>query len=315
MTDPQVTGDAPFGGSWRPPQRGSSLWFVTVTAGAPRARTLGAALRRARDAKKITVRLLATQLGVAHSTVSKWENAKQVPDIESVVAFLQACDVTGPARERIMQLVRGTTDPNWLVPGTASEGLTGVLECERIANEIEEWSPLLIPGLLQTPDYARAILSNDDTLSPKELDALVNLRLARRDVLTKVRDDEAGLGPAEYTALISENALGERVGGSRVLASQLRYLQELAELPTISILVVRSRGNWHPGLSGPFILYRFEDADPILHLEHHRSSAFLYNETDILSYKAALTSIRRLTMDTKEASQFIVSLINEVEAE
>jgi transcriptional regulator with XRE-family HTH domain len=263
----------------------------------------------------MTVRQLAAQIGVSHSTVSKWENAVQVPDLESVVAYLQACGVTGQARERVLQLVRGTTDPNWLAGGLqdASEGLMGVLECERLATEIDEWSPLLVPGLLQTPDYARAILGTDPTLSPKELDALVAVRIGRRENLTKVRDEETNLGPADYTALISENALRERVGGNVVLSEQLRYLLELAKLPTVTILVIRARQDWHPGLSGPFILYRFAEAPPIVHIEHHRSSAFLYEVDDILAYKAAATVIRRRALSAEDSSAFIGEVINEVE--
>jgi len=285
---------------------------VTVTAGAPRARTLGAALRKAREAKNLTVRELASRIGMSHATVSKWENAKQVPDLENVVAYLQACDVTGEARERVLQLVRGTTDPNWLVPGGSQE-LIDLLECERTAVEIDEWSPLLVPGILQTADYARAILSASVTLSPRELDGLIKVRVGRRKILTDVRDEEADLGPADYTALISENALRERVGGDRVLVEQLGYLGELAELPTVTIYVVPSRQDWHPGLSGPFILYRFGDASPIVHLEHHRSSAFLYDEGDILAYKAAATVIRRRAMSTEDSLRFIEQVRNEVE--
>jgi len=312
MTDSQAGNDGPIGRTWRPPQRGSSLWFVTVTAGAPRARTLGAALRKAREAKNLTVRELASRIGMSHATVSKWENAKQVPDLENVVAYLQACDVTGEARERVLQLVRGTTDPNWLVPGGSQE-LIDLLECERTAVEIDEWSPLLVPGILQTADYARAILSASVTLSPRELDGLIKVRVGRRKILTDVRDEEADLGPADYTALISENALRERVGGDRVLVEQLGYLGELAELPTVTIYVVPSRQDWHPGLSGPFILYRFGDASPIVHLEHHRSSAFLYDEGDILAYKAAATVIRRRAMSTEDSLRFIEQVRNEVE--
>lgn len=265
----------------------------------------------------MTVRQLAAEIGVSHSTVSKWETAKQVPDLESVVAYLQACGVTGEARERVLSLVRGTTDPNWLasgLPDTSSQLLAGVLECERIATEVDEWSPLLIPGLLQTADYARAILGSDERLSPKELDALVKVRIGRRDNLTKIRDEESNLGPFEYTALISENALRERVGGQAVLAEQLRYLLELAELPTVTINIVPARQDWHPGLSGPFILYRFADAPAIVHLEHHRSSAFLYEDGDIQAYRAATTVIRRRAMGVEQSLAFIGEVINEVES-
>lgn len=291
---------------------------MTVTAGSPRARTLGGSLRRTREATGRSVRELASKLGMSHATISKYETAQLVPNVENVVAYLQEVGVTGDARERILRLVRGDNDPSLLASerAGASEGWVGVLECERTANEIVQWAPLLVPGPCQTRETAHAILSHDDTLSPKELDALVDVRVRRREILTNVRDEEAGLGPAEYTTLISENALYERPGGIQVAIAQLRYLLAMAEeLPTLTIRIVPARGEWHPGLSGPFIYYSFADSDPIVHLEHHKSSAFLYDASDVTAYKAAATVIRRRAMSPEESAGCIARVINELENE
>ncbi|HEX3783967.1 MAG TPA: helix-turn-helix transcriptional regulator [Pseudonocardiaceae bacterium] len=288
---------------------------MTVTAGAPRARTLAGALRKAREATGKSVREFARVLGMSHATVSKWENTRLVPDVEQVVAYMQAAGVTGEARERVLQLVRGSDDPSWLASGLAgaSQGLAGVLECERTATEIVQWAPLLVPGPCQTRDTAHAILRHDEALSPKELHALVDVRVGRRKILTDIRDEAAHLGPVEYTALISENALYEQPGGHQVAIEQLRHLLTVAELPTVSLHVVRARGEWHPGLSGPFILYHFADDDPIVHLEHHKSSAFLYDAGDITAYKVATTVIRRRAMTPAESTSFITNVLNELE--
>lgn len=317
MDVPQPDSTAPFGGTWPLPYPTSKLWYVTVTAGTPRARTLAGALRKAREATGMSVRSLATALGVSHATVSKWENARMVPDAESVVAFLQAVGVIGDARERILSLVRGNQDPSWLAAGMAgaSQGLAGVLECERAAVEIIEWAPLLVPGICQTRDTAHAIFRHDESLSPRELDALADIRVNRREILTNARSDDESLGPADYTALISANALREQIGGKEVAADQLRYLLSMAELPTVTIQVVPAGDDWHPGLSGPFILYNFADTDPIVHLEHHSSSSFLYDAADIRKYKVASTVIRRKAMSSEESAQLIADVINELEIE
>lgn len=317
MDDPQPDSAAPFGGTSRLAYTTSRLWFVTVTAGAPRARTLAGALRKARVASGMSVRGLAAALGVSHATVSKWENARMVPDAEGVVAYLQAVGVTGDARERILALVRGGNDPSWLASGLAgaSQGLAGVLECERTASDIVEWAPLLVPGMCQTRETAQAIFCYDESLSPKELDALIDVRIKRRDILTEARGEDGSLGPADYTALIGANALRERTGGKDVALEQLRYLLTMAELPTVTVHVVPSGGDWHPGLSGPFILYDFADADPIVHLEHHSSSGFLYDEADIRKYKVATTVIRRRAMSAEDSAGSIAQVINELESE
>jgi transcriptional regulator with XRE-family HTH domain len=275
---------------------------------------LAAALRKAREASGMSVRELARTVGMSHATISKWENARLVPDVENVVAYLQAVAVTGDARERILSLLRGSHDPSWLASGLtgASQGLAGVLECERTAVEIVHWAPLLVPGPCQTRDTAHAILDNDDMLSPKELNALVDVRLRRREIFTNQRDD---LGPAEYTALISANALRERPGGKQVAANQLRELMAISGLPTVTIQVVPSGGEWHAGLSGPFIFYNFVDAEPIVHIESLKASAFLYDESDVLAYRVATSMIRRRAMSPADSLELIADLINELESE
>lgn len=300
---------------------------MTVTAGSPRARTLGAELRKARERASVTrgdgsparmtVRELASRIGVSHASLSKWENGHVVPDAEQVVAFLQECGVTGEQRERVLMLVRGTTDPNWLtggIPGV-SQGLAGVLECERTAIEMIEWQPLIVPGLLQTPDTARVILGSDETLTPRELDGLVSLRMGRREFLTKARNEEANLGPIDYTALIGEHALREGVGSARVTADQLRYLLELCALPAVTVQVVPAGTGWHPGLPGPFILYRFTDSDPIVVLEHLSTTAFLYDDKDITAYKTATTKIRNRALAQEATSELIAQMLAELEDE
>ena len=286
---------------------------MTVTAGAPRARALAAALRRRRQTTPLSVRELARVLGVSHATVSQWETAKRVPDVESVASYLQAVGVTGDEREQILELARGADNPSWLASGVpgASNGLAGVLECERTTTEIVEWCPLVVPGLLQTREYAQAILDNEASLSEREIDGLVQTRIDRRKVVTDERDDD--LGPAEYSAMIGEYALHERVGGKRSLIDQLRQLLEFAKLPTVTVRIVRSGGDWHPGLAGPFILYNFADAPSIVHLEHHKASVFLYDENDITSYKVAATVVRRRAMNPDDSTGFIAETINELE--
>jgi hypothetical protein len=259
------------------------------------------------------VREVARQLGISHATVSAWLNAKRVPDPEAVSAYLQACGVTGDDRETIMELARGAEDSSWLavgVPG-ASQGLSGVLDCERTTTEFVAWCPLVMPGLCQTRDYARSILNHDPVLTEREIESLVETRIQRRSVFMDTRDDD--LGPAVYTALINETVLSERVGGKEILLAQLRELIELSRVPTVTIRIVPRAGDWHPGLVGPYILYNFADSPPIVHIEHLKSSAFLYEENDIAAFKMASSALRRRALTPDETVQRIKEAITELE--
>jgi hypothetical protein len=235
-----------------------------------------------------------------------------VPSPEDVSAYLAAIGITGQQREEVIDLARNASEPNWLAAGLpgVSQQLAGVIQCERTALEIIEWSPLLAPGLLQTVDYARAIIGADDTLTRAEVDARVNLRMGRREILGGARDDQP---PVEYTVFIGEWALLQRVGGTRVATEQCRQLLALSELPTTTLQVVTIGEGWHPGLMGPFALYNFPDSPSIVHLEHHRSGAFLYDHADVTAYKLAAGDVRRVAMSVDDSREFIVEVLNKTE--
>lgn len=290
------------------------VWHVSDTAGTPRTRALAAALRRERSLADIGVREAARRLDLSHTTISQWETGKRVPSPEDVSAFLAAIGVTGDRRDEVLELARNASDPNWLAAGLpgVSQQLAGVIQCERTAAEVIEWCPLVVPGLLQTVDYARAIIGADDTLTRAEIEARVNLRLDRRTALIEDRD---GLPPAEYTALVGEWALRQRVGGTTVTVAQCRQLLTLADLSTVALQVVAIGDGWHPGLMGPFALYNFPDLPSIVHLEHHRSGAFLYDDADVTAYKIAAATVRRVAMDPADSRGFIIEVIKEMESQ
>jgi len=182
------------------------------------------------------------------------------------------------------------------------------MECERTARLITEWAPLVIPGLLQTSAYARAMLGVG-TLSAGEIETRVMLRMARRDAFTRRRN------PTRLVALIGEPAIRGGIGGPSIMADQLSYLKELAELETITLQVVGVSGEWHPGHAGPFIRYEFDEGlPPILYLEHHVSGAFLVDESDLKDYDAAIETIRARGLSPEASVQLITDIMTSLEA-
>ncbi|MGI5995545.1 MAG: helix-turn-helix domain-containing protein [Saccharomonospora viridis] len=273
----------------------------------PRVRALSAALKQIRTDKGVGQRELARMLGIQHANISFWESGKRIPDVTDVAAILAKLDVTGPERERILDLARHATEPNWLTAGVPgmSPGLAGVLDCERTASTITDWSPLVLPGLLHTSDYARALLSAG--LPANEAEPRVMMRMARRDVLIRSQ-------PANMIALIHERALDEVMGSPTVQVDQLRHVLTMAERPNVTIQVVQSGQGWHPGMAGPFILFDFPGSPSIVHIEHHRSSAFLYDEADVQDYKAAAEAIRSVAMSPEESLELIAGTITKLES-
>lgn len=277
---------------------------MTDTAGTPRTRALAAALREVLDASPLSLRQIARDLGISHSTLSQWSTAKRVPRPEDVATVLGHLGVTGGQRDRIIDLARDASDPNWLTAGIpgVSQQLAGVMECERTATTIIDWSPALIPGLLQTGDYARAILGSG-TDPRSDVETRVTLRVGRRDVLTRSR-------PAHLVALIGEAAIRQQIGSPDVMADQLRHILKMTELQSVTTQIVPSDTGWHPGLMGPFILFDFAEAPSIVHLEHHRSGVFLYDAADVEAYKVAAAEVAALALSPEETAELIAKFVN-----
>lgn len=283
----------------------------------PGSRALGSALRKAREDAfpgkllRGSLRRVAIQLGIAHSTLSQWETGKRVPLPEDVARLLTVLGVAGDRYERIMAIARHARQPNWVTTGLPgiSQALSGILEYERTCNKLTVWAPLLIPGLLQTGDYAREIMGHGHRALADE--GRVKLRVGRRETLTR-------RNAPEYRAFIGEQALRQGVGGSEVMADQLRFVLKLnEEHENVTTWVVPIGNGAHDGLSGPFELYEFPDTPPSVLLEHLRSSLFLSDDDDGDDVQgfldAAEKDLRRAALSVEDSRALIAEILEEIE--
>lgn len=269
----------------------------------PRARFLGAELRAVREREKVGVRELAKLLGTGHAKISLWENGKKVPSTEDVASFLGALGVGGDEREELIEKARQADQKTWVATGVAgaTDQFNALMEFERTATEIVDWSPLVIPGLLQTGDYARAIMGDIP-----QADLRAAMRVGRRDVLTK-------RNPVNLTSLIGEWALRQPIAESAMMVDQLRQVIDMADRPNVVMRVVPAATRWHPGLLGPIKMLRFQRGKPIVYLEHHRASAFVFEDAETADYEEALEWISGLAMSPQESTAFIEKLIKKEE--
>ncbi|MFD9702129.1 Scr1 family TA system antitoxin-like transcriptional regulator [Lentzea sp. NPDC059081] len=274
---------------------------MTDPASKPSARNLAAALNELVQ-RSGGVRPTARLTGVAHSMISQWVNLKRIPSVEVVTTVLEKLGLSEEDRERIIVLARAAAESSYLTTGLpgVSERLAAVLDNERRARKIFDWSPLLIPGMLQTSRYARAIFGGGGT----EVEARVTMRMGRRDALT--RPD-----PIELTAVIHEAALRQHIGGQSVMPEQLEHLLKMTELPSVSLHAVSDANDFHPGLIGPFIVYQFEEGEPsTVHLEHHRTGVFLYGAADVDAYRIAAQEVREVAMSAEDTAALIAEILN-----
>jgi transcriptional regulator with XRE-family HTH domain len=269
------------------------------------ARELAAGLRALRDRAHLTTRRVAELVGASAANVSNWERGERLPNEERTIQLLDALGANDDEHERLLRLRQRADAPGALVAGAPSFGeqLVRLIEHEQVARTITDVAPLLIPGLLQTSDYARATLGQHP-----DRDTRVALRVGRRDVLTRARQ------PAELVALIDTEALVRPIAPPDVMADQLRDLLAMAERPNVAIQLLPSTSpGYSPLLAGPFILMEFETASPIVHLEHYRASAMLWEEEDVREFVLAAEEIHKRAMTPARSAEVIAELVNGME--
>jgi transcriptional regulator with XRE-family HTH domain len=272
-----------------------------------RARGLGAELRELRDASELTTREVAKRLGWSASSVSRTENGLRNVSSEDVATLLVLYGVTGEERDRLLTLARESNQPGWWEtqhPGLPSQ-LTALIGFESQASQIAEVGIVVVPGLLQTPDYARAVMEAAG-VTALQAETRVATRLGRQAVLS--RPD-----PPDYAVVLDEAALHRPIGGRAVMAEQLRQTLRLMERPNIAVQVVPYDRGAHAGLAGSFVILEFPKARTIVHLEHKRSSLFLDEAEDVAPFVAGLDTLRDVALDPGRSAEFIARMAAEYE--
>jgi transcriptional regulator with XRE-family HTH domain len=273
----------------------------------PRSRALGFGLRAMRTARGLGLRELARVVDVAPQVLSHWESGTRVPRAEQVGLLLGAMRVEPVERERLLELAECAKEPNWLertVPGV-SPALSTYVEYERTATEMVDWEPFVVPGLLQVPGYAEAILESH-RLPPRMVEQEVAIRLRRREVLTR-RD------PLVLQLFLGEEALRRPIAGPAVMAEQLRLLVRAAQPRTSSIRVVPADAAYHPGLFGHFVIFGFAHLPPVVHIEHLRGSSHVYDGDQVAAFRAATQTLSGLALGERESLALIQGVIAELE--
>jgi transcriptional regulator with XRE-family HTH domain len=202
---------------------------------------LGDELRRARVAAGFASQeSLAAKLGFDRTVISKAETGERPPTVEVLAAWCQVCGLDEEHYSRMAVMARRVESmPPWFADW--------VQDIEATATVLRWFEPLLVPGLLQTEPYARALYATRVGLSSDDTDALVAARLARQEILARER-------PPMLWIILDEGVLRRPVGGREVMAEQVRLLHEAAYRSTIRIEVIPAAIGAHDGLAGAFIV-------------------------------------------------------------
>lgn len=252
----------------------------------------------------MTIRKLGSLLDRHHTAITRWENGRIAPSVEDTAAVLGILGVTGPERDRLLELARDAADPNWVAPGVHRH-LAALTEYERTATRITNVQFAMIPGVLQTADYARSIMLSAGA-TRGEAEQRVTYRMGRRDILTRHN-------AVEFHAVIGEAALRYPPCERGVMLQQLRHLQKVSVLDNVTVQAIQLTPGYSPALEGAFVLLEFDRARPVVQLEHYRSATTLTDQGDVRDYQTAADNIRRDAMSPAATEGLIAEVADEME--
>ncbi|CRK56130.1 hypothetical protein [Alloactinosynnema sp. L-07] len=265
-----------------------------------RMRALGMELAAARVYDGKTTKEAAKGIGSSPTTVNRTENAKRVSPITDVAGLLALYGVTGPDRERILDLAHNLEASEWLEScDRLPRLLPALMAFESRATSLLDFAPAEVPGLFQTPAYARAIHAACG-ITGADQDAMVEARLDRQNVLSK------RTAPT-YTAIIDEAALRRPFGGAEVMAQQIHWLIGKAQQPNINLRVIPFRlgGYRNPG---QFALMGFRGVPPIVYVEHEGASGFLDAPSDAGMFQDLAARLVEFALGSADSVNFLTRM-------
>jgi transcriptional regulator with XRE-family HTH domain len=251
---------------------------------------LGAQLRRLREASSLTSGQAAEAIRATQSKISRMERGRSSARQRDVADLLTLYGVTDQAeREQLLALTRQAAAPGWWQPygDILPRWLELYIGLEQAASVIRSYEVQFVHGLMQTEDYARAVICISNAHLPaEEIDRRVSLRMQRQRLLTLP-------GGPQLWAVLDEAALCRSPDGPQMMATQLEHLLQLTDLPNVTLQIVPFRSGPHAAAGGPFTILRFPEPDlpDVVYLEQLNSALYLDQPADVIDYVTVMDQL------------------------
>ena len=261
---------------------------------------LGSQLRRLREAKGITREEAGYAIRASGSKISRLELGRVSFKERDVVDLLEMYGVDETERASLVALAKEANSPGWWhkYSDVLPEWFQVYVGLEEAASLIRLYEVQFVPGLLQSADYARAVISLGlPGVAPEEIERRVSLRLARQELLAKP-------GGPRLWAVVDEAALRRPIGGREVMRAQLGRLLDAAREPNITLQVVPFRSGGHAAEAGAFAIMRFPEADlpDVVYLEQLTSALYLDKREDVEKYTEVM---ERLSVESESPERTV----------
>jgi transcriptional regulator with XRE-family HTH domain len=251
---------------------------------------LGTQLRRLREGRNITREDAGYEIRASGSKISRMELGRVSFKERDVADLLTLYGVTDPAeRDPLLRLARQANNPGWwhhfgdILPAW----FQSYLGLEAAASLIRTYEIQFVPGLLQTPEYARAVIMlGHGGADPDEIDRRVELRNHRQQLLQRPE-------PPQLWAVIDEAVLRRPIGGVEVMRAQIEALIEATNLPNVRLQIIPFNAGGHAAAGGPFAILRFAEPElpDVVYVEQLTSAIYLEKREDVDQYAIAMERV------------------------
>ncbi|NXY95490.1 helix-turn-helix domain-containing protein [Streptomyces sp. BR123] len=279
-----------------------------------RRRRLGMELRKLREDKGMTAEQVAERLLVSQSKISRLENGRRSISQRDVRDLCDVYEVEDRRLvESLMQMAKDSRQQGWWhafgdIPYSVYIGL------ETDASSLRTYEPQMVPGLLQTPEYAHALIRGAaPETGPADVEKRVQVRMHRQKRLSETDNNNPEIGPLRLWAVIDEAALRRHVGDAQMMIDQLEYLIQQSEQPYITVQVMPFSMGAHPGMNGQYAILEFPDAtdSTVVYIEGVTSDLYLEKANDVQKYSVMYEHLRAQALNVDQTRQFISDIIAE----
>jgi transcriptional regulator with XRE-family HTH domain len=275
-----------------------------------RLRRLAAELRTLRASAGLTRDEVVERTGINVATLYRIEHARVRPQTRTLRTLLDLYGADQEHQADLVALLRDARQHGWLhaYQNELPEQYTTYIGFEGEARSVWNYESLFIPGLLQTEDYARAVIRAVlPWASRDEVERRVEVRMERQEVL---RNDN----PLELWVIADEAALRRQVGGPAVMQAQLGHLLEAAELPNITFQVIPFSDGAHAGMLGSFVFMQFAEASipDVVYVDSMAGDLFLEAEADVRRYRLVFEHLRAVAASPDDSRSLVGAIIAEM---
>ena len=269
---------------------------------------LGTQLRRLREARGISAQDAAREIRGSESKISRMELGRNAVREVDIADLLTLYGITDPAeREQLLSLASQANQPGWWhrYQDVLPSWFQAYIGLEESAESIRSYDMQFVPGLLQTEDYAAAVIALGE-FSIEETERLVYLR--------KERQRRFSSGGLRLTAIIDEVALRRPIGDAALMRAQLEYLRDICDRPAFTLQVMPQAAGAHAAPASFSILQFATDELPdVVYVEHLTSAMYLDKAVDVAQYTAAMDRLSANSASPNQSKEIIGKMLEDTE--